>query len=129
MYRNVVIYTMIPNFEAFLNSFSTAVLVPANAPFASALSPTVVPIVKPLQLGIYDLFNASRHWGQPFYSGTAYPSSFYQAEDLNEDGRINGLDLGRIIATWGTTSGSSDLNRDGVVDHLDLDELFDAWGN
>ena len=122
-------YWTYPNFEAFLNSFSTAVLVPANAPFASALSPTVLPIVKPLQLGIYDLFNASRHWGQPFYSGTAYPSSFYQPEDLNEDGRIDGQDIGGLITTWGTNSITADLNRDGVVDHLDLGELLDAWEN
>jgi hypothetical protein len=48
------------------------------------------------------------------------------AADLNCDGAVNGDDLGRLLAQWGT-SGSADLNGDGVVNGEDLGQLLGSW--
>jgi hypothetical protein len=40
---------------------------------------------------------------------------------------VNGDDLGRLLAQWGT-GGSADLNRDGTVNGDDLGQLLGAWG-
>ena len=49
------------------------------------------------------------------------------AADLNCDGAVNGDDLGRLLAQWGT-AGSADLNGDGTVNGIDLGQLLGAWG-
>ena len=49
------------------------------------------------------------------------------AADLNCDGAVNGDDLGRLLAQWGT-AGSADLNGDGTVNGDDLGQLLGAWG-
>ncbi|MFM9180163.1 MAG: hypothetical protein ACKOV8_02745, partial [Phycisphaerales bacterium] len=49
------------------------------------------------------------------------------AADLNCDGAVNGDDLGRLLAQWGT-AGSADLNGDGTVNGDDLGRLLGAWG-
>lgn len=113
------------DFESFLTRFDAATLVAADAPFASGVN---APIVKPLQVGIYSLCKASQAWGTDFY-GTPYPKSAFLREDLDEDGRVNGRDVGRLIAVWGTGDLLADLNRDGIVDELDLGSMFLSWGD
>ena len=46
--------------------------------------------------------------------------------DLNNDGTINGADLGLIIAMWGTPDG--DLTGDGTTNGADLGLLIAGWG-
>jgi hypothetical protein len=46
--------------------------------------------------------------------------------DLDGDGKINGTDLGLLLAGWGG-SGPADLNRDGVTDGADLGILLSNW--
>jgi hypothetical protein len=46
--------------------------------------------------------------------------------DLNSDGQVNGVDLGILLAAWGTT-GPGDLNEDGQVDGMDLGLLLADW--
>ncbi|NBX33260.1 MAG: hypothetical protein EBR07_11145 [Planctomycetes bacterium] len=46
--------------------------------------------------------------------------------DLNGDGKINGADLGILLAAWGGT-GPADLNRNGIVDGADLGLLLSNW--
>lgn len=49
--------------------------------------------------------------------------------DLNEDGLVNGADLGIMLAQWGPCAGCvSDLNDDDVVNGADLGLLLAAWG-
>ncbi len=43
--------------------------------------------------------------------------------DLNQDGRVDGGDIGLLIGSWGT-SGPGDLDRDGIVDSADLGLLL-----
>ena len=46
--------------------------------------------------------------------------------DLDGDGKINGTDLGLLLAGWGG-SGPADLNRDGVADGADIGMLLSNW--
>lgn len=48
--------------------------------------------------------------------------------DLNGDGKINGVDLAILLASWGPALGSgADLTGDGVVNGSDLAQLLAAW--
>ncbi|MFM1936267.1 MAG: hypothetical protein RI990_1226 [Planctomycetota bacterium] len=53
--------------------------------------------------------------------------------DLSGDGAVNGVDLGIMLAAWGSAGKpagtTSDLNRDGAVDGIDLGIMLAAWGN
>jgi hypothetical protein len=52
------------------------------------------------------------------------------AGDLDGSGRIDGLDLGVILSTWGLQGcTSADLNSDGVVSAADLSSVLSAWGD
>ena len=50
--------------------------------------------------------------------------------DVNNDGQVNGADLGSLIGAWGPCSGPcpADFNGDSVVDGGDLGQLIGAWG-
>jgi hypothetical protein len=47
--------------------------------------------------------------------------------DLNGDGQVNAIDLGRLLGNWGG-SGEGDLDGDGTVGAADLAILLGAWG-
>ena len=47
--------------------------------------------------------------------------------DLNEDGEVNGLDLGILLGAWGQR-GIADIDQDGVVNGVDLGILLGNWG-
>ena len=49
------------------------------------------------------------------------------AADLNGSGVVDGLDLGILLAQWGT-GGAADLNGSGSVDGIDLGILLAQWG-
>jgi hypothetical protein len=50
--------------------------------------------------------------------------------DLNEDGKVDGLDLAILLGFWGpvTTFPEADLNSDGLINGLDLAVVLGAWG-
>jgi hypothetical protein len=54
--------------------------------------------------------------------------------DINNDGIVNGVDLGLLLQEWGPVipgdngSESADLNLDGVVNGIDVGVFFAAWG-
>ncbi len=49
--------------------------------------------------------------------------------DLNNDGRVDVIDLGIFLSNWGSTARPpSDLNQDGKVDIIDLGILLSNWG-
>lgn len=52
--------------------------------------------------------------------------------DLNDDGRVDGADLGVLLAYWGPVKSpggeAADLNHDGIVDGEDLTILLGDWG-
>jgi len=47
--------------------------------------------------------------------------------DLNNDGIVDGADLGQLLAAWGTDDSAADLDGDGTVDGADLGLLLAAW--
>ena len=49
--------------------------------------------------------------------------------DINDDGQVNGADLGILLASWGTCPPPcpADINGDGVVNGADLGLLLAAW--
>jgi formylglycine-generating enzyme required for sulfatase activity len=53
--------------------------------------------------------------------------------DIVRDGRVDGADLGTLLAYWGPRNSgafsiASDLNSDGNIDGTDLGQLLGAWG-
>ena len=59
-------------------------------------------------------------------SGCEAPSTGGGA-DLNDDGTVDGQDLGILLGSWAGT-GAADLNGDGTVDGQDLGILLGSWG-
>lgn len=50
-------------------------------------------------------------------------------QDLNDDGVVDGDDLGTLLGQWGPCKGcSGEFNGDGVVDGDDLGTLLGTWG-
>ena len=52
-------------------------------------------------------------------------------EDLLQDGRVDGADLGILLSRWGACAPGSclgDINGDGQVNGADLGQLLSAWG-
>jgi hypothetical protein len=50
----------------------------------------------------------------------------YDPADLNQDGNVDGLDLGILLGSWGSSGG--DITGDGNTDGADVTSLFAAWG-
>ena len=48
--------------------------------------------------------------------------------DTDCNGLVDGADLARVLADWGTSSNSSDFNGDCLVGSADLGQLLAAWG-
>jgi hypothetical protein len=49
--------------------------------------------------------------------------------DFNNDGHVDGADLGSLLGSWGPCAGCpQDLNGDGQVDGADLGTLLGLWG-
>ncbi len=48
--------------------------------------------------------------------------------DLNNDGVVDGADLGLLLLSWGTNDPDADLNNDGIVDGADLGLLLLVFG-
>ena len=46
--------------------------------------------------------------------------------DLNDDGTVDGADMGLLLGTW--TTSAADLNRHGNTDGADMGLLLAAWG-
>jgi hypothetical protein len=49
--------------------------------------------------------------------------------DINDDGRVNMLDLAYVAAHFGRSTPAADLNRDGKVDIFDLAIVADNYGS
>jgi hypothetical protein len=49
--------------------------------------------------------------------------------DVNDDGIVDGADLGLLLGAWGSSDPTADLNDDGVVDGGDLGLLLGEWSS
>ena len=70
----------------------------------------------------YDAFTG---WGM-LNAEAAVIAALPCEEDLNDDGTVNGADLGLLLGAWGTAT--YDLTGDNVVNGEDLGILLAAWG-
>jgi len=60
-----------------------------------------------------------------------YPLEESCLGDLNDDGLVDGADLGLLLGGWGACTSApcvGDLNEDGLVDGADLGLMLGAWG-
>ena len=48
--------------------------------------------------------------------------------DLNNDGVVNGLDVGPFVAQFGTAGPDADFNGDGIVNGLDVGPFVNSFG-
>lgn len=55
------------------------------------------------------------------FEGIAHP-------DIDNSGHVDGFDLARFLAQWGSDNPDFDFNGDGVVDGQDLAILLSNWG-
>jgi hypothetical protein len=88
-----------------------------------------VPIVVPNDLIGVDLVNEASLKLLLIFLGDAanlveIPAT---AGDLDDDGDIDGADLGILLALWGTAGPQGDFNADGSVDGADLGQLLGQW--
>lgn len=65
--------------------------------------------------------------GGPF-AGSVEPTFVATPGDLDIDGTVDGVDLGIMLAAWGSPSSEADLDGDGVVSAADLGLLLANWG-
>jgi hypothetical protein len=47
--------------------------------------------------------------------------------DYNQDGGVDGSDVGAFYADWESAVGCSDVNQDGGVDGGDVEAFFAVW--
>ena len=64
--------------------------------------------------------------GVPFTRDWVYTVEIQVWGDLNDDGDIDGNDLGMLFSLWGM-DGTADFNSDGIVDSEDLGILLTNW--
>ena len=65
----------------------------------------------------------------PFNIEIIAPAAPACPADLNQDGVVNGADLGLMLGSWGPCPGcAADLNADGIVNGADLGLLLGSWG-
>lgn len=57
------------------------------------------------------------------------PGGGCRADIAGADGRVDGIDLGSMLAAWGSADARADLDCDGIVDGIDLGMLLGAWGD
>jgi Right handed beta helix region len=87
------------------------------------LSSTVLVLPGIDRLGI-NLLDYSGNYGAYQYGGVMVCPA-----DLNDDDKVDGMDLALLLGNWGKVSGSAaDFTLDGVVNGIDLALLLSAWG-
>ena len=109
---------------------------PTQSSFSSRLNSTNsgIPLNQPLFAGqtYYVLIGGYSATTQPT-SGTLVIDGPPQVPacpgDLDDDGTVNGVDLGIILGNWDTANPISDLNGDGATNGLDLGILLGGWGS
>ncbi len=64
--------------------------------------------------------------GVPYTQEWTYSVEIQPYGDFNNDGDIDGYDLGMMFAGWGM-EGETDINGDGITDGIDLGILLENW--
>lgn len=72
----------------------------------------------------------SRESGDPLRHPTVtitYSPPTAPRGDLNGDSRVDGADIGVLLAAWGQAGGPADLDADGIVNGTDLTVVLANW--
>lgn len=84
-----------------------------------------------------EMLGSNGRWNDLNNAGASYahlavielgPSTPPCPADFNQDGAVNGDDLGLLLNAWAQEVPAYDLNGDGIVDGNDLGQLLGAWG-
>lgn len=118
--------------------------VPTNAGYRSGISLTSVPLALPsniynrstacaiTEFQVVNYTTATNRFQWPVeLNGQAASCGSTSAcpADQNNDGVVNGADLGLLLGAWGPCPNCrADINIDGVVNGADLGLLLGAWG-
>ena len=62
-----------------------------------------------------------------YYTLQEDPAPDAPSPDVNDDGRVDGADMGLLLALWGTDDPDMDLDGSGDVGGGDLGILLAAW--
>ncbi|MFM9097624.1 MAG: lectin-like protein, partial [Phycisphaerales bacterium] len=85
-----------------------------------------------------EMLGSNGRWNDLNNAGATYPhlaviefgpSAPPCPADFNDDGTVNGDDLGTLLGAWAQTGTPFDLDGDGIVDGNDLGTLLSAWGS
>ena len=111
----VTLETVTENLNAWTyKSFRIADFVPPTATMKVKFVPSDLGTGSLVEAGVDDFKVAGVNCTPP-----------YDPSDLNQDGNVDGLDLGMVLSAWGSSGG--DINHDGITDGADLTNLFSAW--
>jgi hypothetical protein len=122
-----------PGWAAYFIVPQFADWIPVTAP------PNTVPNLTaggaPIKLGFWSANSSAQGPGTGYTNTGLYDN--YSATiirnpcppDFNDDGFVDGADLGVLLGVWGSgTNQPADLNGDGAIDGADLGSLLGAWG-
>ncbi|MCH2145647.1 MAG: dockerin type I repeat-containing protein, partial [Phycisphaerales bacterium] len=74
----------------------------------------------------------SRNSGTPDFINATWHRNIASKDpclgDVNLDGKVDGLDLSRILGNWDSTNQLYDIDGNGLVDGADLNIILGAWG-
>ncbi len=65
--------------------------------------------------------------GQTIELDFSWHVDLFKQSDLNQDGIVDGADLGLLMNDWGAIVSNADINLDGIVDGKDLGFLLIQW--
>ena len=89
------------------------------------------------RLAVSRSVDSTRPWSLMSTESSAYDERDAQSSsgttvdcraDFNFDGKVNGADLGLLLAEWGHGRSIADMNRDNTVDGADLGLLLGSYG-
>jgi hypothetical protein len=102
---------------------TVSVIAPTSTPTPTPTKlPTSTPTPKPTNTPV------PTHTSTPTALPTNTPVSYKQYGDLNNDKRVDLIDLSILSQYWGTGNSNGDINSDGRVDIIDLSVLASNWG-
>ncbi|MCX5689779.1 MAG: hypothetical protein NTV94_08360 [Planctomycetota bacterium] len=108
---------------------------PGEVLFGTALYPTFEVTALDPATGALNFLQSPMQWQFTAALDVAYfqpastmcPSGAFCAADFNQDGGVDGSDVGAFFLAWEAGDSLADVNMDGGVDGADVGAFFDLW--